>query len=72
MAANSSLGMGGTRMSILLGVLLYALGVLFFCALTRANGSDEAHEPFLNARRSDERFAPVRPHAAAHAPEAHG
>ena len=59
-------------MSILLGILLYGLGVLFFCTLTGANGSDEAHESFATVKRADERFEPVRAHAAVHAPEAHG
>jgi hypothetical protein len=58
-------------MSILLGILGYALCILFFCALTRANGVDDP-EPFAKPRHANERFEPVSTRRAARAPEAHG
>jgi len=58
-------------MSILIGILLYTLCVLFFCALTRANGVDDL-EPFANPKRANERFEPVSARGAMRAPEAHG
>ena len=56
-------------MSILLGILLYGFCVLFFCALTRANGVDDP-EPFAKPKRAEERFEPVSARGAVHAPEA--
>jgi hypothetical protein len=58
-------------MSILLGILLYVLGVLFFCALTRANGADEP-DTVAKARRAEESFEPQPARGAVRAPEAHG
>ena len=56
-------------MSILFGILLYGLCVLFFCALTRANGIDDA-ETFVSPKRIEERFEPVSARGVVHAPEA--
>jgi hypothetical protein len=56
-------------MIILLGILLYGLCILFFCALTRANRVDDT-EPLIGPRRVDERFEPVSARSAVHAPEA--
>ena len=58
-------------MSILLGILLYVLCVLFFCALTRANGADEP-DSVAKPRHAEERFEPKPAHGAVRAPEAHG
>jgi hypothetical protein len=38
-------------MSILLGILVYASSVLYFCALTRANGADDP-PPFASPPRA--------------------
>jgi hypothetical protein len=56
-------------MSILLGILLYGFCVLFFCALTRANGVEDA-EPFAQPGRAEERFEPVTSRGVAHELEA--
>jgi hypothetical protein len=56
-------------MTILIGILLYGFCVLFFCALTRANGSDDAEAAF-HPHRAEERFEPVSARGAVHAPEA--
>ena len=62
---------------ILFGILLYGLCVLFFCALTRANGPEDAEPPLhqtLNQTphqtRAEERFEPVPARGAVHAREA--
>ena len=57
-------------MSILLGILLYGFCVLFFCALTRANGVEDA-DPFAQPKRAEERFEPVTAPGVAHELEAH-
>jgi hypothetical protein len=57
-------------MSILLGILLYGFCVLFFCALTRANGVEDA-EPFAQPFRAEERFEPVTAPGVAPELEAH-
>ena len=54
---------------ILLGILLYGFCILFFCALTRANGPDDA-EPIIQLRRAEERYEPVSARAEMHAEEA--
>ena len=56
-------------MSILLGVLLYGICVLYFCALTRANGVEDA-EPFA-PKRAEERFERVTASGMGHELEAH-
>jgi hypothetical protein len=64
---------------ILLGILLYGLLVLFFCALTRANGPEEEanlHQTLqtlqtLQPTRAEERFEPVSARGAVHAREVH-
>jgi hypothetical protein len=58
-------------MSILLGILIYFLCVLFFCALTRANGADEP-DALTKPRRADERFEAEPARVVVRAPEAHG
>ena len=61
---------------IVFGIVLYGLCVLFFCALTRANGPEDA-EPTLHQTphqtqhqtRAEERFEPVPARGAVHARE---
>jgi hypothetical protein len=57
-------------MSILLGILLYAFCVLFFCALTRANGVEDA-EPFAQPKRAEAPFEPVTAPGVVHELEMH-
>ena len=57
-------------MSVLLGILLYGVCVLYFCALTRANGVEDA-EPFAQPKRSEEQFEPVTASGLGHELEAH-
>jgi hypothetical protein len=62
-------------MAILLGILLYFLCVSFFCALTRANGQDDAEQPTslhpaLHQARAEEHYEPVSARGAVHAREA--
>jgi hypothetical protein len=58
---------------ILLGILLYGLLVLFFCALTRANGPEEETNlhPTLHQTRAEESYEPVSARGAVHAREVH-
>jgi hypothetical protein len=58
-------------MSIQLGIVLYAVCIVFFCTLTRANGVDDP-VPSASPKRADERFEPVSARGAVRAPEAHG
>jgi hypothetical protein len=56
-------------MSFLIGFLVYVFGVLFFCALTRANGPDPDEAGAL-PRRIEERFGPAPRRSGLPAPEA--
>ena len=60
--------------AILLGILLYGLLVLFFCALTRANGQDDMEPSLhqtLHPTRAEERYEPVPARGTVHARELH-
>ena len=54
-------------MTILIGILLYSVCVMFFCALTRANGRDETET--LIAPKREERFEPAPARGTVHARE---
>ncbi len=56
-------------MGILIGILVYGFGVLFFCALARANGPD-LQDLFANSKPADERFESMPARGVVHAPEA--
>ena len=58
-------------MSIPLGILLYALCIVFFCTLTRANGVDDP-EPLASPKRAADRFEPMSARGSVRAPEAQG
>jgi len=56
-------------MAILIGILLYVVCVLFFCALTRANAREET-ESLVVPKRAEGRYEPAPAGGAVHAREA--